>query len=79
MKLFNFPFVKLTICLISGIIISYLYAIPFENISYLLGFLLAILTISFFIARQQFVKTIWFGIMALVTTVSIGDLDCFHS
>ncbi|GGK20984.1 competence protein ComEC [Yeosuana aromativorans] len=72
MKLFNFPFVKLTICLIAGIIIGYLYAFPFENISYLLGLLLATLTITFFIARQQFVKTIWFGIMALVTTVSIG-------
>lgn len=72
MKLFNFPFVKLTICLITGIIIGYFYPIPFGSTSYILGFLLAILTLSFFIARQQFVKTIWFGIMAFLCTIAIG-------
>lgn len=72
MKLYNFPFVKLTICLIAGIITGYFYAIPFESTSYILGFLLIILSISFFIARQQFVKTIWFGILAFMTTISIG-------
>lgn len=72
MKLFNFPIIKLTICLILGVLIGYLYPIPFECNAYLLSFLLIILTVSYIIARKQFIKTIWFGIIAFMTMISLG-------
>ena len=72
MNLLDFPFVKLTICLIAGIILGHLHTISFESSSYILLFLLAVLTISFLIAREQFEKSMWFGIIAFITTVAIG-------
>lgn len=74
MKLLNFTIIKLTICLILGVIIGYFYHVSLECNAYLLGFLLIVLTASYLIARHQFIKTIWFGIITFLTLVSAGVL-----
>ena len=72
MKLFNFTIIKLTICLIIGIIIGYFITMPLSLIFYVLGFGLLLLSVSFFIAKKQFIPTIWFGVIAYSSTIIIG-------
>ena len=72
MKLFNFTIIKLTICLIIGIITGYFINIPLHLIFYVLGIGLLIFSINFFIAKRQFIPTIWFGVMTYTVTIIIG-------
>ncbi|MCF7561028.1 ComEC family competence protein [Sabulilitoribacter multivorans] len=74
MQLLNFTIIKLTICLIFGIVLGYLANIPFATSLYTTLFLFSLLLISYLIANKQFIKTIWFGILSFITTVSIGIL-----
>ncbi|MCF7567606.1 competence protein ComEC family protein [Sabulilitoribacter arenilitoris] len=80
MKLFNFTIIKLTCFLIIGIIISYFYPIPISLNLYLCFTLLVLLFISILIARKQFIKSIWFGIIAYVLMIFVGVLTTsFHN
>jgi competence protein ComEC len=80
MKLLNFAIIKLTICLIIGILIGYFYNISFHLILSVLGSLILILTATFFIAKKQFIKTIWFGLFAFLTMICLGILTInFHN
>jgi competence protein ComEC len=72
MKLFNFTIIKLTICLIIGILIGYYTTIQLNLILYVLGAGFLIFSISYFISRTQFIPTIWFGIMVYSFTVFMG-------
>ncbi|MBP0905475.1 ComEC/Rec2 family competence protein [Mariniflexile gromovii] len=74
MKLLNFTIIKLTFCFILGIVIGYGFNIPlYINLLFAgIGFLLT--TTFFLIARNKFVKTIWFGIFSFITMVLIGIL-----
>tara|TARA_R110001583_G_scaffold50882_2_gene158784 strand:+ start:14168 stop:16207 length:2040 start_codon:yes stop_codon:yes gene_type:complete len=74
MKLLNFTIIKLTICLIIGVLIGCFYPVSIKINYYILGILLSILTASYFISKKQFHKTIWFGIIAFFTMISIGVL-----
>ena len=80
MRLLNFTIIKLTICLILGISIGYVANIPL-GISILSTLLLVlVLFVFYFIARTQFIKSIWFGILAFLTMVSVGVLTTnFHN
>lgn len=72
MKLFNFTIIKLTICLIAGIIIGYFFNVSLKFNTYALVFLFIILTIHYLIAKNRFIKTIWFGLIAYTITIFIG-------
>ncbi len=74
MKLLNFTIIKLTACLILGIVIGYYFEISVFNSIVLTSVLLGVLAISFFIAKKQFRKTVWFGIAAFLSMTSIGVL-----
>jgi len=80
MRLLNFTIIKLTVCLIIGIIIGYVANIPL-GISMLSAVLLIIVLCIFYaIARSAFIKTIWFGILAFFTVISVGILTTnFHN
>jgi len=74
MKLLNFTILKLTLLLGGGIVIAHFLRVPL-NVS--LGVTLAsfvLMTIAFFIAKNQIKKTIWFGCTAFITTLSLGVL-----
>ncbi len=75
MKLLNFTIIKLSVCLIIGILIGYFYNIPTNSLLPILGVLLLIFTISYFVAKNQFIKTIWFGIIAYIIIICIGILN----
>ncbi|WP_452229766.1 ComEC/Rec2 family competence protein [Lacinutrix sp. MEBiC02404] len=72
MRILNFTVIKLSACLCIGIVLAYSIVIPLTWSLYnaLLHFLL--LTISLFLSRKQFIKTIWFGVLVCFTTISIG-------
>lgn len=74
MKLLDFVIVKLTICLVTGIILSRFIDIPLLLSIRISGGLLIILTLVYFISKPQLKKTVWFGLIAYITMVSFGIL-----
>lgn len=80
MRLLNFTIIKLTICFIAGIIIAYTFKISVITTFYLtLGFL-AVLFASLLMAKSQFIKTIWFGVLAYTIMFLVGILTTnFHN
>ena len=80
MRLLNFTIIKLSICLVLGIIIGYVFNLPL-NVSVLLTTsLLIVLLIFYFIAKKQFFSSIWFGVFSFLVMVSIGVLaTSFHN
>jgi competence protein ComEC len=80
MRLLNFTIIKLTICLIIGIIIGYSLAIPWETTLYVSLAVFSSLLISYLVARKQFIKTIWFGMLAYLIMICFGILTVnFHN
>ena len=80
MKLLNFTIIKLTICLILGIIIGYLTNIPLSITILSTALLLLVLLVFYLISRKQFIKSIWFGITAFLVMISAGFLTTsFHN
>ncbi|PIV92906.1 MAG: competence protein [Flavobacteriaceae bacterium CG17_big_fil_post_rev_8_21_14_2_50_33_15] len=79
MKILNFSIIKLTLCLIIGILIGYFFDVPIMHLSYVLGFLTLIFTAIYIISRKQFIKTIEFGAITFIMMVCIGMLTVnFH-
>lgn len=80
MRLLNFTIIKLTFCLIVGILVGFLCNISLNIILALtVSFLIALL-VSYIIVKNQFIKTIWFGALAFLLMVSIGILIThFHN
>lgn len=74
MRLLDFTIVKLTLCLIVGILIAHFLTISL-SISYIIciGSMLLLL-ISFIVSRNQLQKTAWFGSMTFLTMACIGVL-----
>ncbi|MFK7749811.1 MAG: ComEC/Rec2 family competence protein [Kordia sp.] len=79
MKWLNFTITKLTFSLILGILIGYYCRISWELSCLIFGGLFLVLFIFYWIARKQFIQTIGFGLIALITTVSLGvAIESFH-
>mgnify|MGYP000958972988 FL=1 len=75
MKLLNFNIIKLSVCLIIGILIGYFYNTPAISLLYISAILLLLFTISYFVAKNQFIKTIWFGMIGYTIMICIGILN----
>ncbi|KJD31403.1 competence protein [Tamlana nanhaiensis] len=80
MKLLNFTIIKLTACLIVGIVIGYFSNIP-NNVSLITSSLfLSFLAISYFTNKHKFNPSVWFGVFTYVTMISLGILTVnFHN
>ena len=74
MRLLNFNIIKLTLCLIVGVVVGHFIDISLNTALYLSLLLLALFTISFIISKKEFQKTIWFGIIGFASMISIGIL-----
>ena len=74
MQLLRFTIIKLCICLIIGIIISQVVSFTLIEVICLTLVPLLLLYISLVISKKQFIKTTWFGVLAYLTTISIGLL-----
>lgn len=80
MRLLNFTIIKLTLCLIAGIIIAHFTNIPLKTTLLITGTLIIALFVSFLIAKKQFIKTIWFGALTFILMVAVGVLTAnFHN
>lgn len=74
MKLLDFPFIRFTLFLIVGIVIASFFYIPLDYALYsCLGFILLLLLI-YLLEKNQFKKTIWFGIVSYLIVICIGIL-----
>jgi competence protein ComEC len=74
MRLLNFTIIKLATFLIVGILIGHFFEVTIKVSVALSGAFLIVLLALFFIAKKQFIKTVWFGISAFLTMISIGIL-----
>ena len=74
MKALNFIIIKLTACLIIGILIPCFLSIPLQNTLYSIGLAFIVLFITFSLAKRQLKKTIWFGLAVYMTTICLGIL-----
>lgn len=80
MKLLNFTIIKLTACLILGILIGYFWHVSIEIILGLtVGLLITMLGLNL-IARKQFNRSIWFGLNAFSLMICVGIITtAFHN
>lgn len=74
MQLLNFTIIKLTTCLVTGILISHLFNIPLDVSAYITTSFFVALLLFYFIAKKQFIKTSWFGLSSFLTMISVGVL-----
>ena len=74
MRLLNFTIIKLCLCLITGIILAQYLPISITLSFSISLIVLAFLCFSLIISRKQIRKTVWFGVLAYLTTISIGIL-----
>ena len=80
MKLLNFTIIKLTVCLVIGILIGYFVTIPLTITLCAISFLILLLTLIYFISKQKRHKTVWFGITSFLIMICIGVLTtCIHN
>lgn len=75
MKLFNFTIIKLTLCLVIGILISYFINLNLNTSLYLVSISFLLLCIAFFILKNKINKTNWFGILSFAVMICIGILN----
>jgi len=75
MKLFNFIIIRLTICLIVGILIGHFIPFSLNASIYISCALTIILVIVFFVFKNNTQKSVWFGIIGFITMISIGALN----
>lgn len=79
MKWLNFTITKLTFSIIFGILIGYYGNISWATSCLIFGVLFLVLCIFFWMARKQFIQTMGFGLIALLTTISLGIvIENFH-
>lgn len=72
MRITNFTVIKLSVCLCLGIILAYYTTIDITLSFYISILSFSLLSISLLISRKQFTKTIWFGVLVFLTTISLG-------
>lgn len=72
MKLLNFAIIQLTFCFILGICIGYWLHISFLQSFVFTGISVLLTSFFYFMDRNRFTKTIWFGISAFVSMIFIG-------
>ncbi|MFL1013064.1 ComEC/Rec2 family competence protein [Flavisericum labens] len=74
MQLLNFAIIKLTFCLILGIIIGYFFDISVLVALILSSVFIVVLGVTYLVAKKKITKSIWFGLFAFLTMVSVGIL-----
>ncbi|HMC01465.1 MAG TPA: ComEC/Rec2 family competence protein [Flavobacteriaceae bacterium] len=80
MKLLDFTIIKLTFCLVLGIILAFAFSIPLIWSLYITGLTALLLLFFLLLVKKQFVKPFWFGLMCYITVISVGVLTVnFHN
>jgi len=80
MKLLNFLIIKLTICLVSGILMGYYFPMPWNIVCKLVFGGVMLLGITFLMVHAKVKQAPFFGILTCVLVVAIGVLSItFHT
>lgn len=74
MKLLNFNIIKLTLCLVLGILIAHFAKPPLKSTWVLTTILFVGFTLVFFMVRNKFKQTVLFGVFTFISMLSIGML-----
>ena len=74
MKLLNFTIIKLTICVIIGILIGHYFNIHLDFLLVLSSILIVNLFLIKLFGKRKFHQTVWFGLLSFITTIIIGIL-----
>ena len=77
MKLLNFTILKLTLCLILGILTAYYIELPFNILFYILIALLVLLCFFWIMLRQKVSRSPVFALIAFLVMVCIGS-NAYH-
>lgn len=72
MKLLDFVIVKLTICLVLGILLAHVTDISLTGSVLITSILIVFLGMAYVLSKPLFTRNIWFGTIAFLTMVSIG-------
>jgi len=75
MRLFNFTIIKLTLCLVIGILISHWFPLGLNIAMYFTCSLFLLFSLLYVILRTKINHTHWFGMLGFVTMISIGVLN----
>jgi len=75
MKLLNFAIIKLTLYLIIGILIGYLFPINLKLALSISGSIFLLLVVVFFVLKQRIKHSFWFGVVAFLCMISFGMLN----
>ena len=79
MKTLNFVVIKLTLCLVSGILLEHFLKFTLNWILISTAILLLNVTICF-VNKKTFNKSIWFGILTYLLMINLGMLThAFHN
>jgi len=80
MKLLNFLIIKLTICLIAGILIGYYFPVPWNIICIIVLGGILLLGIVFLIVHSKVKQSPFFGLLICFLVIAIGVLSiAFHA
>lgn len=74
MKLLNFAIIKITLCLIVGILFAHYFNFPTDYILPITLIFIGSLCILLIVEKRRLVKSIAFGILTVLTFISIGIL-----
>jgi competence protein ComEC len=78
-KLLDFVIVKLTICLVLGILLAQLTDISLTGSVIITAILIVFLSIAYVLSKPLFTRNIWFGTIAFLTMVSLGvNIEKLH-
>ncbi|TXD83491.1 ComEC family competence protein [Subsaximicrobium wynnwilliamsii] len=75
MKLLNFTIIKLTVCLVLGILLAEFLKISVATSLYLAASLMLGVGILYVLGRFQNRSKVWFGALVLLATISLGILS----
>lgn len=75
MKFFNFTFIKLCLCFITGILAGFYFSSEIQELFQLGALLLVLFLVAFFRERKQLFPDIFFGITVFVTFFYVGFLN----
>lgn len=75
MKLLNFTFIKLTICLVIGIILAHYLKLNFYSVLYSTIVLISAVGIYWFLLKSKIYRSPIFGVLAFLSMVGIGIIS----
>ena len=80
MKLLNFLLIKLTLCLLLGIVIGFATLVQYQTVLLIFGVCLALWGVTFLVQHFKVIQTVYLSIITYITFIVLGVLTVvFHT